>query len=192
VVNPQCREVDGEMKNHAARLGRKQCECNALVLCDDIEPEKVAEYELKKATLQEEVADLARTVEDLKTCRKRMPRHVLLADLPEEDRFRMLGMQSKYFIDTIKLIAYRAETVSVSVARNTMNRLDDARSLVRSLYVMEADLFPEYEHNTLAVQLQQPANRCSAETMSNSIHELNTTQTVLPGTNLRLVYKLVS
>lgn len=46
VITPLYREVDGEVKKHAARLGRKQCECNALVLCDDIEPEKVAEYEL--------------------------------------------------------------------------------------------------------------------------------------------------
>ena len=192
MVNPQYRELDSEVRKQNARLARKKCECNAIVLCDDIEPDKVAEYETKKAILAEEVDELSRTIEDLKACRKATPRHVLFSDLPEEDRFRMLGMQGKYFIDTIKLIAYRAETAMVNIARQTMRRLDDARSLVRSLYAMDADILPDYENKKLIVRLHQPANRSSAETLLNVLHELNATQTVFPGTELRLLYKMVS
>ena len=104
----------------------------------------------------------------------------------------MLGMQGKYFIDTIKLIAYRAETAMVNIARQTMRRLDDARSLVRSLYAIDADILPDYENKKLIVRLHQPANRSSAETLLNVLHELNATQTVFPGTELRLFYKMVS
>ena len=192
VVNPQYRELDSEVRKHNARLAGKQNECNAIVLCDDIEPEKVVEYETKKASLVEEVEELTRTVEDLKACRKATPRHVLFSDLPEDDRFRMLGMQGKYFIDRIKLIAYRAGTAMVNVARQTMRRLDDARSLVLSFYAMDADILPNYEDKKLIVLLHQPASRSNAETLLNVIHELNVTQTIFPGTELRLFYKMVS
>ena len=80
----------------------------------------------------------------------------------------------------------------VNVVRQTMRRLDDARSLVRSLYETEADLLPDYEKEILTVRLHQPANRCSAVTVDCLCRELNATKTKFPGTNLRLVYELVS
>jgi len=139
VVNPQYRELDSEVKKQAARLARKRCECDAIVLCDDIEPEVVIAYETKKSALREEFEHMEVDLADLKACRKATPRHVQFADLPE-DRFRMLGMKNKYFIDTIKLIAYRAETAMANSIRRSMHRQDDARSLLRSLYATEADI----------------------------------------------------
>ncbi|NTW60402.1 MAG: hypothetical protein HGA43_14705 [Nitrospirae bacterium] len=192
VVNPQYREVDGEVRKQAALLARKRCECDSIVLCDDIEPEKVTQYETKKSALREAVTEMTRTVADLKSCRKATPRHVQFADLPKEDRFRMLGMKGKYFIDTIKLIAYRAETAMVNIVRQTLRRQDDARSLLRSLYAMEADILPDHDAKTLTVRLHQPANRCSRGAILHLIGELNATWIMFPGTDLRLCYELVS
>jgi len=53
VVCPLYRDIDGDVKKLAARLGRKRCECNSIVLCDDIEQEKVIAYEEKKQNLQD-------------------------------------------------------------------------------------------------------------------------------------------
>lgn len=192
VVNPQYRELTSEVKKQAARLARKRCECDAIVLCDDIEPDVVTAYATKKAALREDVEHMERTLADLKACRKATPRHVQFADLPKEDRFRMLGMKSKHFIDTIKLIAYRAETAMANIVRQSMSRQDDARSLLRSLYATEADIIPDQTGQQLTIRLHQPANRCSAESILHLIEELNATQTVFPGTNLRLVYELVA
>jgi len=192
VVNPQYRELDSEVRKQAARLARKRCECDAIVLCDDIEPEVVIAYETKKSALREEVEHLEVDLADLKACRKETPRHVQFTDLPEEDRFRMLGMKSKYFIDTIKLIAYRAETAMANIVRQSMSRQDDARSLLRSLYATEADILPDLARQKLTVRLHQPANRCSRKSIQHLLGELNATETVFPGTDLRLVYELVS
>ena len=192
VVNPSFRETDGEVRKLAAQLGRKRCECNAVILCDDIEPDKVAEYETKKLALREDIKTMEQDLTDLKVCRKATPKHVMLADLPEEDQFRKLGTKSKYFIDTIKLVAYRAETAMVNIIRQTLRHSDEARSLARSLYATEADILPDYEGGKLTVRLHQPANRCSAVTIENLCRELNDTSTEFPGTNLRLVYELVS
>jgi len=48
------------------------------------------------------------------------------------DRFQQLRAEKKHFLDTIKLIAYRAETALAQLAREKMHRLDDARSLKAS------------------------------------------------------------
>ena len=192
VINPLYREADSDVKKLAARLGRKRCQCNAIVLCDDIEPDKVEAYETEKQALKEEIKIMEKELEDLKACRKGTPKHVMLSDLPEDDRFRQLGMKSKYFIDTIKLVAYRAETVMVNILRQTMVRTNEARRLLRSLYAAEADLVPDYEKNRLIVRLHQPANHCTATTIRHLCLELNATRTEFPGTNLRLVYELVS
>ena len=56
----------------------------------------------KKPRYVKEIEHMEVAVADLKACRKATPRHVQFSDLPEEDRFRMLGMKSKHFIDTIK------------------------------------------------------------------------------------------
>jgi hypothetical protein len=192
VINPQYRELDSEVRKQAAGLARKRCECNAIVLCDDIEPDIVTAYETKKAALREEIEHMEIALDDLKACRKTTPRHVQFADLPEEDRFRMLGMKSKHFIDTIKLIAYRAESAMANIVRQSMHRRDDARSLLRSLYATEADIMPDQTGQKLTIRIHQPANRCSAESTLHLIGELNATRTVFPGTDLRLVYELVT
>jgi len=126
----------------------------------------VTQYETKKSALREAVEEMTQTVADLKSCRKATPRHVQFADLPKEDRFRMLGMKGKYFIDTIKLIAYRAETAMVNIVRQTLRRQDDARNLLRSLYAMEADILPDHDAKTLTVRLHQPAKTGAVEARS--------------------------
>jgi hypothetical protein len=192
VVSPIFREVDGEVRKQAAQLARRRCECDEVILCDDIEPEKVEAYEMKKQALQEEVEHMEKRLEDLKACRRTTPRHVVLTDLPEEDQFRKLGTKSKYFIDTIKMVAYRAETAMVNIVRQTMSRQEDARSLLRGLYATEADILPDHDKMTLKVRLHQPANRCSAITIGHLCQELNATKTKFPGTDLRLIYEMVS
>jgi len=138
------------------------------------------------------VNDFLHQAVELKSCRKATPHHLLLSDLPKEDQFRKLGTKSKYFIDTIKLIAYRAETALVNIARQTMSHQNEARRMLRSLYATEADILPDYDKKTLTVRLHNPANRCSGVTVKNLCRELNETNTKYPGTDLRLVYELVS
>jgi len=192
VVNPQYRELDGEVRKLLNHLHRKRNAFGALILEEPIEPAAVSAYELQKAELQEEIAAMEHKVAELKTCRKATPKHVTLGDLPPEDRFRRLGSRGKFFIDTIKMIAYRAETAMAGIVREKMSRHDGGRSLLRSIYKSEADIIPDAAAKTLTVRLHHPANRSSAETIRYLCEELNGTMTCYPGTELRLVYELVS
>ena len=192
LVNPQYREVDGEVRKHVAKLNRRGKKFIEIMLTEEIAPEKVEAYQQKKSELLDEIKELEKMVEDMKACRRKTPKHVTMEDLPEEDRFRRLGTESKYLIDTIKMIAYRAETAMVSIARESMSRLEDARQLIESVYKTEVDLIPDEEAGTLTVRLHQLANWCSSKTLHHLCSELNATCTLFPGTNLRLTYELVS
>jgi len=192
VVNPQYRELDGEVRKFVGKLNRKRKEFGAIVLSEPIEPRRVEAYQQKKAELQEEIASLEETVADQKACRKATPKHVAMADLPNDDRFARLGTLGKYFIDTIKMIAYRAETAMVGTVREKMSRRDDARSLLRAIYETETDIVPDEAAGNLTVRLHQLANRSSGETLRYLCDELNATQTCFPGTKLHLTYELVS
>lgn len=128
----------------------------------------------------------------MKAERKALPSRVCVKDLPENERFQRLDTRSKHFIDTIKMIAYRAETAMAYILREVMPRTDEARSLLRSLYQSEADLIPGKEDGTLLVRLHHQASRSSDQFAAHLSEELSKTETCFPGTNLCLVYKLGS
>jgi len=192
VINPQYRELDGAVRKIVNRLNRQRKEFGALILNDKIEPGRVEKYQQAKAELHEEIIALEHEAAELKACRKATPKHVTVADLPREDRFRQLATQGKHFIDTIKMIAYRAETAMATIVREKLRRHDDARSLLRAAYATEADLIPDENAGTLTVRLHHLANRMSSEVLRYLCEELNATMTRFPGTSMRLVYELVS
>ncbi|MCI0423445.1 MAG: hypothetical protein L0312_30215, partial [Acidobacteria bacterium] len=192
VVNPAYRALDGQVRSKAGSLNRKLAEFGAITLEGEIEPKPVEAFQKKKADLQEAIVHLQEEVEDLKRKRKAVKQHITLAELPEEGRFQRLSTQSKHFIDAIKMIAYRAETAMAYVLREQMARFDDARSLLRALYRTEVDLLPNEQEGTLTVRVHHLANHSSDEAIRHLCAELNATETPFPGTNLRLLYELVS
>ena len=192
VVNPEYRRLDGLVRSINGQLSRKRAAFGALTLNGEIEPKKVAAFEHQKAALQEQIETLTSELEALKAQRKAVKRHITIAELPDEERFKQLSTQSKQLIDTIKMVAYRAETAMVQMAREVMRREDDARSLLRALYCTEADLVPDENAGTLTVRVHHQASRSADEIIRHLCNELNQTKTIFPGTSLRLVYELVS
>ncbi len=126
------------------------------------------------------------TIKTLKEKRKQAPHYLKVKDLPEEEQFQQLSTKSKHFIDTIKRIAYRAETAKANLLRETLSRPDE----VRAIYSSEADLIPDHEQGTLTVKLHHLANRSYDAAIQKLCDELNSTETKFPRTNLRMTFKL--
>jgi len=192
VVNPDYRHLDGQVRCATAKLTRCLANFAALTLEEPIEPEHVEPFVRRKATLQEAIEALQRELDTLKAKRKQTPHHIPIEELPEEARFRQLSTQSKHLVDTIKMIAYRAETAMANSLREHLKRPDEARRLLCALYTTEADLLPEPEAGTLTVRLHHAANAATDQAIEKLCEELNATETVFPRTNLRLVLKLGS
>lgn len=90
------------------------------------------------------------------------------------------------------MIAYRAETAMANMLREKMSHPDEARSLLRAIYNTEADILPDQKAGTLTIRLHQLANQMSSESIRYLCNEFNSTETVFPGTNLRMIYKMGS
>jgi len=192
VVNPAYRRIDGQVRSVAGKLGRLLAQFGAMNLEQPIEPEHVEPFLQRKAALQEEIDALQAELKAHKASRKATPRHITVAELSEEDRFRQLRTQSKHLIDMIKMVAYRAETAMANSLRETLGHPDEARRLLQTLYTTEADLLPDPEAKTLTVRLHHLANASSDAAIRKLCEELNATETLFPRTHLRLVFKLGS
>lgn len=192
VVNPEYRQLSGEIRKKVGFLNRLKKKFAAITFDEEIEPKKTEKYQQKKAELREEILPLSEQVEHLKKKRRDIDKHITIDKLPKDERFTRLSTQSKYLIDTIKMVAYRAETAMANLLREKMSHPNEARTLLRSICNSEADLLPDTKAGTLTVRLHQIANHVSSETIRSLCEELNSTETVFPGTNLRMVYELLS
>jgi hypothetical protein len=192
VVNPAYRKIESQIKSQAAKLGRKLREFGDISLSPAPGPKEIQGYEIRKGNLIEEIDLLKQDLSALKQTRRETSKHVALDQLPETDRFSQLAPARKAFMDTIKMIAYRAETAMAAVLRDSLARPDDARALLRDIFTTPADIHPNQQQKTLTVRLHHLANRLSNQAAHDLADYLNTTETFYPGTNLRLCYELVS
>jgi len=106
--------------------------------------------------------------------------------LDNQTVYRLRG-EKKHLTDLIKMVAYQSETDLLSLIRNEYARADDeGRTLIQSALKSSGDI--EVNGNELRITL----NPLSSPHRSNAIkmlcEQLNTTNTVFPGTKLRLVY----
>jgi hypothetical protein len=193
VVNPVWRKLDGQIRSQAGRRHRLAAQFGALALSEDPTESQVQGFQQRKGHLQEEIQVLDLEIDKLKQLRKQTEHHIPVKSLPEADRFTRLRTERKHFIDTLKMIAYRAETSMASLLREHMARGgDDARALLRQIFQTEADLTPDLAANTLTVRLHHLTQAAHDQAIEHLLADLNATQTVFPGTELTLVFKLGS
>jgi hypothetical protein len=190
VINPAWRQLDSQIRRQNGLLNRQLVQFAEIQLPQELDPEQVQAYELKKGQLQQAIENRRQAIEQLKAQRKALAKHLLLKDLPEQDRFQQLRAEKKHFLDTIKLIAYRAETALAQLAREKMHRLDDARSLIRQVFRTEIDLIPDQQTKTLTVRLHPLTNQVHDQVIRYLCEELTSTETLFPGTDLRLIYQI--
>ena len=76
--------------------------------------------------------------------------------------------------------------------RRASDRAEDARALLRLIYNAEMDLFPDAQNKTLTVRLHHLTQAAHDEAVLHLCDVLNATETLFPGTDLRLIYKVGS
>jgi len=190
VINPAWRQLDTQIRRQNGLLSRELLQFAEIQLPQEMEPKEVQAYERNKGQLQQAIEERRQQIQQLKAQRKALAKHIEIKDLPDKDRFSRLRSEKKHFIDTIKLIAYRAETALAQLAREKLRRLDDARSLIRQLFRTEVDLNPDQQNKTLTVRLHPLTTQAHDEVVRHLCEELTSTETVFPGTDLRLIYEI--
>lgn len=192
MVNPKYRALDSQVRSENAKLSRKRASFTQLSLLDEIEQAKVESYQQKKALLLEEINGFEEKIGTLKEQRKALDKHIEFKELPKDEQFKALASDSKYLVDTIKMIAYRSETALQQIIQEKIQKKDQARQLAKAVYQSSADLIPNHTEGTLTVHLHHQANNVTNQVIEHLCSELNKTETVFPGTDLKLIYKLGS
>jgi hypothetical protein len=190
VVNPKWRELDRRRRSVKSKLTHRQARFAALTLHPESDEAAQAKWAKRKAELVEAIEQFEKELTDVNNQLKQTPSHLKWGELPEPERFERLAPSRKQLVDTVKMIAYRAETAMASIVREALARTDDGRSLLRDLFRSEADLLPDLEHRLLRVQVHPMANPRSNRAIAHLLEQLNAAEFTYPGTNLQLVYSL--
>jgi hypothetical protein len=191
VVNPARRALDSQMRKERALLQRERAQLGAKHLLTGASAAKIAAFEQEQGERVAQIRCRENQLDELREQRKTVPKHVSLKELPEADRFTKLRSVSKQFVDTIKMIAYRAETGIVGVVRQKLKREEDARSLIRQIFESSVNLIPSEEQKTLTIQIHPLSNSAHNEVLKHLCAQLTETETIYPKTELRMIFEFL-
>jgi len=188
VVNPARRELDRQSRSLKTKLTQHQARFAGLTLHPQAQDAEILKWERQKAGLQEQIEQLENELISLKNRMASTPKHLAWDDLPEEKKFERLAPSRKRLTDTVKMVAYRAETALATIVREELSHEDEARCLIRDLLRSDADIHPHEAGGVLEVRLHTLANPRSNRAIQHLLDHLNAAEFTYPGTNLRLTY----
>lgn len=194
VVNPVWRQIDRQHRSACCRLNRhraKFVEIDGQARAAPGHP-RYESWETDKARLLEEMQELETEAETLAERRSNTDKHIAWEDLPEPDKFMKLPDHRRRLLNTVGMIAYRAETGMASLLCQARPALDlsAARCLVQALFKTAADLHPEHDEKILEIRLHTPSTPAAARALRVLFDRLNETETTYPGTDLTMTFQL--
>lgn len=185
VPNPERKKVKKKLQDLRARLAERERTYGeqAVAAAEGAPPsEELQELLPRIQELREQCQEVAA---ELKTHPMRVPIKMLL----EEKEIVRLERERKVLTDTIKLVAYRAETSLTQLISPLFSRLEDeGRKFLKTAFQLPGDLIPDERERTLTVRLHGMANWRSNRTLADLCAVLNESQVTYPGTDLRLVF----
>ena len=185
VVNPRWRALDRSVQRLRQRLGTLRNKIADLTR----DPSSTAAAKAARK-LQAESDTLDARRDAVKLERSDTPKHVTVADLDEQDLLDALPEGEKLLLDVIRMIAYRAETRMMPAVAQAQGKNQRPRRHLRALLQAAADIIPEPDNGILRIRILGTASDAGDNAIAALLQELNQTNTIFPGTNLRMVYEL--
>ena len=93
-------------------------------------------------------------------------------------------------MDTIRMIAYRAETAMVGLITGPTVDSSDARGLLQNLFVTDADILPDPENKQLNIRLHSASRPAANRAIVQLLEHLNSAEVTYPGTQMRMAYEI--
>lgn len=191
VVNPLYKQLSYQIKKLREKQSRVKGKLFQIVERNiDGTIEELRKTLFKQGQMQETMKEYQMQI-DLKLAeRKKQPTHIKMKELGLDNQYNKLKTESKLFINTIKMIAYRAETALVNVVKPYYSKFEnEGRMFIKEIFKKEADLEPDYQNNILYVNLHSMSTPVKNGIVNKLCETLNDTQTIFPGTNLTMIFK---
>ena len=192
VVNPAWRDRNRSCTALKNKLRYRNASFAEMTLHPRSEDDK-RRYEpwlLKKTAMLEEIEHYTHQLAEEKARLKAIAKRISWEHLDEKDRFHRLLPGRKRLMDTVRMIAYRAESAMAPLLVSSTVDFAAARTLLQNLFVTEADILPDTENKRLLVRVHSASRPAANRSLEQLIVKLNEAQVEYPGTDLRLVYEL--
>lgn len=196
VVNPVWRETERQRNSAKGKLDCRRAKFVAMdseAAADPGHP-RHEKWETRKAELLEDMQCFDAEVDSLARKKKTLAHYITWDELPEEEKFMKLPSSRRRLINTVGMIAYRAETAMASLLCNCDKQLpfSDARSLLQALFATHADILPDTTNNIIEVRLHTASTPAANRRLAMLVEQLNETETTYPGTNLTMFFSLMN
>ncbi len=193
LVNPEYRQLENELKSLNGKLSRQKTLFANTTLKEETKKGKKLERSIaKKAEILQDIKGLEAEIIAIKDKKKQVDRKITFASLPETEKFSNAINIRKHFMDNIKMIAYRSETGMYNMIKNQLSHPDEGRKLLQMVYNSDADIIADYQNKTLTVKLHNLNYWNYDKALKYLCEKLNETETDFPGTDLKIIYQLVS
>lgn len=194
VVNPEYNNLSYKLKKLREKINRRRAKLYILYeenVDDNLDntPKNIK----KQSEAREELKMFLDQETELFGQRKKIDYKISIEDMPDDLRYTRLNIESKRFLNIIKMICYRAETSLASLfAEYYRKHNNEKRALVKSLINTNGDLIVDYKNKTLTVKLYTQANPRMNLAVSKVCNLLNQTQTIFPETDLLMKYEIAT
>lgn len=195
IPNPQYKQLTYQIKKSREKKARlearifQQMEGNGETTGVD----HLAQTILKSANLIEKINGYNDEIKVLLAKRKNQPSRISIAEMPPQQRYNKLMIESKKLKNAIIMVVYRAE----SALYNTMSEFyksteKEGRVILKEIFTSDADIIPDYKNHTLTIKLHSLSTPRANQVVKDLCAFLNQTETHFPLTNLKLVYETVA
>lgn len=147
-------------------------------------------FKIAHADLNRQITTVETTITTLTARLATLPKRVPVNAVLDEAEIVTLAPEAKHLTDTIKMVAFRAETALVRALTPHYRRTEDeGRALIRELLLTSADIIPQPADRRLLVRLHALANPRSNKALAGLCDALNALKVCYPGTDLTLVFQ---
>ena len=189
VPNPAWATMDLQLRQAQAHLDRLQAEYGLEALTNfELQHPTMRGFKIAQGKLGQKIFAAWERVQRLEKRRAAIPKRVPVQSLSEEPIIK-LAPERKHLTNLIKMVAYQAESALFRLIASHYQRVEDeGRTLIQSALASSADLVVTEKELRVTLAPQSSPHRTRA--IARLCEELNATQTVFPGSSLRLCYAI--
>ena len=195
IPNPDYLALNQQHKSTAAKLAKQKQKLAEKVMVIDmgeLEERQMKKYLHQKAEILQNVELYQSELLDIKERKKKVPKRMEVEETEPGKGILTAINEQKQLMNTIKMIGYWAESALANQIRPLVKNPEEARNLIRSIYLSNADLWVDKQNDRLCVSLHH-SNFASMDNVIKELFDiLNKTETIFPGANLKLFFNLVS
>jgi transposase len=188
VPNPKRKEINRE-RNKIKAESKELQRVYGLKALDNKEAKRptMRGFKIANSAMGRKIEELKQRELELKALYIQTPAKVPLKDTLDNQTVYRLRREKKHLTDLIKMVAYQAETDLLALIRSNYARADDeGRTLIQSALKSSGDI--QVNDGELRITLNALSSPHRSKVIKMLCEKLNTTNTVFPGTKLRLVY----